>query len=133
MWGIARITPSFEMSSDARYAAGAILALVGAILAISGALTLRRVKTTVNPMKPQDSSTFVDRGIFRYTRNPMYLGLLFVLVAWTVFLSAPWAFVGPLAFVLYMNRFQIVPEERVLSQLFGEAYAEYKMNVRRWL
>ena len=63
----------------------------------------------------------------------MYLGLFFVLVAWAVFLSSAWALLGPLAFVLYINRFQIEPEERVLSAMFGLDYAAYKSRVRRWL
>jgi protein-S-isoprenylcysteine O-methyltransferase Ste14 len=63
----------------------------------------------------------------------MYLGLGFVLLAWAVFLSSAWAFLGPIAFVLYINRFQIEPEERVLSKLFGPTFAEYQSKVRRWL
>jgi protein-S-isoprenylcysteine O-methyltransferase Ste14 len=63
----------------------------------------------------------------------MYVGLLFVLVAWAVFLSSAWALLGPLVFVLYMNQFQIAPEERVLSGMFGTDYTAYKARVRRWL
>lgn len=63
----------------------------------------------------------------------MYLGLLFILIAWAVFLSSAWALIGPLAFVLYMNRFQIAPEERALSAMFGISYSAYKSRVRRWL
>jgi protein-S-isoprenylcysteine O-methyltransferase Ste14 len=63
----------------------------------------------------------------------MYLGLCFLLVAWAIFLACPWALLGVLAFVLYMTRFQIGPEERVLSALFGEEYVAYKSTVRRWL
>jgi protein-S-isoprenylcysteine O-methyltransferase Ste14 len=63
----------------------------------------------------------------------MYLGLNLVLFAWALFLSAPWAFIGPLAFVLYITRFQIVPEERVLENLFGPLFADYQTKVRRWI
>ena len=63
----------------------------------------------------------------------MYVGMLFLLIAWAVFLASPWALLGPLAFVLYMNRFQIGPEERVLEGLFGDDFTEYKRKVRRWL
>jgi protein-S-isoprenylcysteine O-methyltransferase Ste14 len=63
----------------------------------------------------------------------MYLSLLLMLIAWAIFLSSAWALVGPVAFVLYINRFQIKPEERVLAAMFGDAYAEYKGRVRRWL
>lgn len=63
----------------------------------------------------------------------MYAGLFFVLVAWAVFLSSAWALLGPVAFVLYINRFQIVPEERVLAALFGASYTAYTSHVRRWM
>ena len=84
-------------------------------------------------MKPEGTSSLVTSGIYRFTRNPMYVGLLFVLIAWAVFLSTPWLVIGPFVFVLYMNRFQIEPEERVLFRLFGTAFATYKGAVRRWL
>ena len=63
----------------------------------------------------------------------MYVGMLFALVAWAIFLSSVWALLGPVAFVLYINRFQIEPEERVLTAMFGADYAKYKSAVRRWL
>jgi protein-S-isoprenylcysteine O-methyltransferase Ste14 len=67
------------------------------------------------------------------SRNPMYVGLLFVLVAWAVYLCRAWTLLGPAAFVLYINRFQIAPEERTLTTRFGGAYSDYKRAVRRWL
>ena len=72
-------------------------------------------------------------GIYRFTRNPMYLGLLMVLVAWAFHLSSASAFAGPLLFLFYIDRFQIVPEERVLVVKFGQAYSDYRSQVRRWL
>ena len=75
----------------------------------------------------------VSTGIYRVTRNPMYLGLSLVLVAWAVFLSSAWALLGVAAFVLYMDRLQIAPEERALSKLFGSEYTAYRAKVRRWL
>jgi len=74
----------------------------------------------------------VTGGIYRFTRNPMYVGLLLVLVAWATFLSSLWTLVGPLAFVLYITRFQIKPEESALATLFGQPYADYRAKVRRW-
>jgi protein-S-isoprenylcysteine O-methyltransferase Ste14 len=84
-------------------------------------------------MKPASASSLVSSGVYRITRNPMYVGVLLVLVAWATFLAAPLALPGPLAFVLYIGRFQIAPEEAVLGKLFGAEYAEYKAKVRRWL
>jgi protein-S-isoprenylcysteine O-methyltransferase Ste14 len=75
----------------------------------------------------------VATGVYQVTRNPMYVGLACMLVAWAIFLGAPWPFIGPVLFVLYVNRFQIEPEERILARLFGEPYASYTARVRRWL
>ena len=63
----------------------------------------------------------------------MYVALLLALVAWAVFLSSPVALAGPVGFIAYVNRFQIEPEERALSTLFGNMYAKYRSSVRRWL
>ena len=110
----------------------AVLVGVGVGLAISGVLTFKRAKTTVNPTTPAAASALVRTGVFRFTRNPMYLGLLLCLVAWAVYLSNALALLIVPLFVLYMNRFQIAPEERALATLFGDAYAAYKREVRRW-
>ncbi|MNJ74873.1 hypothetical protein D3C77_718740 [compost metagenome] len=87
----------------------------------------------VNPLKPASASALVTSGIYRVTRNPMYLGFALVLAAWTVFLASPFTLLGIAAFVLYIDRFQILPEERALHQLFGEAMDEYCARVRRWI
>ena len=84
-------------------------------------------------MTPEAASALVRSGIYRTTRNPMYVGLLLILVAWAVLLSSVWTLLGPLVFVLYITRFQIIPEESALSALFGADYAAYQSSVRRWL
>ena len=116
-----------------RVAAAVIIALAGGGFSLAGIISFRRAQTTVNPMKPETTSSLVCSGIYRITRNPMYVGLLVVLVAWSVFLSSAWALLGALVFVLYINRFQIAPEERALSSKFGKEYAAYKQSARRWL
>ena len=75
----------------------------------------------------------VATGLYAYTRNPMYLGFLLVLLGWAVFLSSILAFLFLPAFIVYMNHFQIEPEERALATLFGQAFAAYKARARRWL
>ena len=84
-------------------------------------------------MTPASASSLVTSGVYGVTRNPMYVGLLFVLVAWASLLAAPWTLIGPLVFVAYISRFQIAPEERALSTIFGDAYSQYRTRVRRWL
>jgi protein-S-isoprenylcysteine O-methyltransferase Ste14 len=133
MWGLSFITAILEVSSRHRVSAAIAIALAGGAISIAGIVSFRRARTTTNPMKPESASSLVSAGVYRITRNPMYLGLLFVLVAWATFLAAPWALLGPLVFFFYMGRFQIAPEERALSRVFGDEYEAYKAKVRRWL
>lgn len=72
-------------------------------------------------------------GVYRWSRNPMYVGLTSLLLAWAVWLSAPAVLLGPIVFVLFIIRFQILPEERVMSEKFAPAYTGYQQSVRRWL
>jgi protein-S-isoprenylcysteine O-methyltransferase Ste14 len=132
MWCARSATPDFDFPpSNLMFPVG--LALLGALTCLGGVIAFRRAKTTVNPMKPDTTSSLVVSGIYRYTRNPMYLGFLLLLMAWAAALSNVLALVSLLAFVLYMNRFQIVPEERMLASRFAQSYAEYRASVRRWL
>jgi len=116
-----------------RSLAFAAIALAGGATALAGDLAFKRAETTVNPFKPQNTSSLVTSGVYRFTRNPMYLGLLMVVLGWGAFLCSALALLGPVAFVTYITRFQIVPEERVLLAKFGMTYAAYIGRVRRWL
>jgi protein-S-isoprenylcysteine O-methyltransferase Ste14 len=107
--------------------------VAGVSVALLGVASFRRARTTVNPVKPEKASALVMSGIYRYTRNPMYLGLLLALLGWAFFLSNALAFLFLPAFILYMNRFQIAPEERVLASMFGQDFTAYRSKVRRWL
>ena len=133
MWAISRLTFAFEVDVALRTAVAVVIALIGGAFDVAGIASFRRARTTLNPMKPEAASSLVTGGIYRVARNPMYVGLLFLLVAWAAFLWAPWAILGPVLFVAYMNRFQIGPEERALMGAFGDEYARYKSAVRRWL
>ena len=134
MWFIAwSLSPLPPLPATVRLPAAVILALVGAAIALSGVISFRRAQTTVNPLKPETSTALVSTGIYGITRNPMYLGMLTVLLAWAVYLSSVWALLGPVAFALYITRFQIIPEERALRSLFGPSFVEYTHRVRRWL
>jgi protein-S-isoprenylcysteine O-methyltransferase Ste14 len=100
MWATAMVLPPIEAPEFIRRTAAAIVALFGIGFSIAGVVSFRRARTTVNPMKPKTTTSLVCSGIYRVTRNPMYVGLLFVLVAWAVFLSSAWALLGPIVFVL---------------------------------
>jgi protein-S-isoprenylcysteine O-methyltransferase Ste14 len=133
MWFASSATPAFDFLFPAHSLFAVSLALIGAAICLSGVVSFRRARTTVNPMKPGSTSTLVVSGVYRYTRNPMYLGFLLVLLGWAAFLSNPVALVLLPAFVVYMNRFQIGPEERVLASLFAPEYPVYHARVRRWI
>ncbi len=133
MWFARSYAPSLAHGIPWRSALAVALVLIGIALALAGVLEFRKAKTTVNPTKPETTSAVVATGIYRFTRNPMYLGMLLVLVGWAAFLANAISFALVPMFVLYMSRFQIGPEERVLSDHFGNEYAAYLQSVRRWL
>ena len=133
MWGASGLAPLLQIPRALRLSAAAAILLVGIGFSASGVMAFRRARTTTNPTKPEQASSLVRSGVYRITRNPMYVGLSCVLVAWAVFLSSAWALLGPVAFVLYTGRFQIAPEERALAKVFGREYADYRAAVRRWL
>ena len=133
MWVLCLFTPVLDVSMFDRVMAAFVIASIGGVIALTGVAGFRRAKTTLNPTQPQTTSSLVTTGIYRYTRNPMYVGVLLVIVGWAAFLSSLWALLGPIAFALYITRFQIVPEERVLAGLFGADYMAYRSLVRRWL
>ena len=107
--------------------------VLGAAIAIVGVLAFRRHRTTVNPLALDKSASLVSAGIYRVSRNPMYLGLLVALIGWGVYLANAAVLLWLPVFVLYMNRFQIRPEERSLSRLFGTEFDSYAKTVRRWI
>ncbi|MDX2424716.1 MAG: isoprenylcysteine carboxylmethyltransferase family protein [Cycloclasticus sp.] len=93
----------------------------------------RRLKTTVNPLRPNNATSLVSAGIYQYTRNPMYLGNFMFLTAWLIWLGSPLNLVCLIFYVSYINQFQIKPEERALLSLFGDSYSRYRKSVRRWI
>ena len=133
MWGISLATAQIEVNVYVRSVAALVIAMLGGFCSFAGVISFRRAKTTINPMKPMEATTLVCSGIYKVTRNPMYTGLLFVLIAWAVYLSSVWALLGPIVFMAYIRQFQIAPEEKVLAEIFGNTYATYRASVRRWL
>lgn len=133
MWGVSRAGWAMEFRLPALRPVALGVALAGIAAEASGVVSFRRAQTTMNPLTPEKTTRLVVTGIYRWTRNPMYLGLLLWLVAWALLLrNAPAWGVLPL-FVLTMNRLQIAPEERAMAALFGAEYAAYRARVRRWV
>ena len=133
MWLASRATPSLAFELPARNIIAIFLAAVGVAIAVSGVATFARARTTVNPTKPEAASSLVVSGVNAFTRNPMYLGNVVVLAGWAAHLSNGLAFLFLPGFIAYMNRFQIAPEERALTSLFGSAFVAYQSRVRRWI
>ena len=138
MWGIAHgrvpfFSTFFELGVASKYFLAIALLLLGLGLELAGVLAFRQSKTTVNPLKPELTAAVVNHGIYRFTRNPMYLGMFCMLLALAFYLGLWLCFAGPVAFVIYITHFQIKPEERVLERLFGAPYIDYCKRVRRWL
>ena len=131
MWLVA--VPVFDFALPGREMIAAAFFTVALIIGLPAVLGFHRAKTTVNPLKPEASTALVTGGIYRWTRNPMYLAMLLLLVAWACIVSN-WAALAILPlFVAYLNRFQIGPEERALQARFGAEFESYRRKVRRWL
>jgi protein-S-isoprenylcysteine O-methyltransferase Ste14 len=133
MWLVARLIPEVTFPFEYAWMLTVALAIAGAFFSISGVISFRRANTTVNPTSPESSSLLVTTGVYAWSRNPMYLGFQFFLFAWAVFLSNIFSAAICLGYFLYLNRFQILPEENALQSFFGAEYTAYKNRVRKWL
>jgi protein-S-isoprenylcysteine O-methyltransferase Ste14 len=133
MFGVSVVAPANTFVIPGRTGIATGLAFLAAVIALAGVVAFRANKTTVNPLKPGAASAVVSSGVYRYSRNPMYLGLLLALAAWAIYLSNALAALFLPAFVAYMNQFQIRPEERALLAKFGPAFSQYLAAVRRWV
>lgn len=133
MYGIDQIWPQQWLAPPLALLAGVLLASPGILLDGFGVWQFLRAHTTINPLRPQRSSALVTDGLYRVSRNPMYLGMLLLLCGWSVYLANLLALPVLGLFVLTLNRLQIQPEERILRELFGQPYLDYCQRVRRWL
>lgn len=129
---LAEIGSVMDIDFKLRLLLSSPIVLIGLAFMFAGVLRFRRAETTVNPLSPDQASDLVVEGVYRLSRNPMYLGMALIAIAWAIFLASPWSAFGVIGFVLFINRFQITPEERAMDKLFGAQYAQYKANVRRW-
>ena len=102
-------------------------------VSVAALARFRRAGTTVNPMDPSTASRLVTGGVFRISRNPMYLGLTLLLIGWAVWLGSASPWLIPPLFVTIVTLLQILPEEEALGQLFAQQYVEYRHDVARWL
>lgn len=106
---------------------------VGLLVSLMGVVAFHKAKTTINPLKPDQSCEVVTEGIYRYSRNPMYLGMLLGLIGMVFYFGEASTLLGVIFFICYITAFQIKPEEKVLREKFGEVYVCYENQTRRWL
>lgn len=107
--------------------------LVAVLIAFCAVWSFKQAQTTISPTKPQNSAALVTTGLFKYSRNPMYVAVALSLFAFVIYLNDYLSLIGVVAFVLYITQFQIKPEERVLREKFGAPYETYLSVVRRWI
>ncbi len=130
MWLVAGV----DAAPGGLRAALALAAFVAAVAFGAPAVAaFRRARTTVDPLHVDRASTLVTSGIYARTRNPMYVAMTLAFAAWALWLGGWWAWLGPAAFVLWIDRLQIRPEEAAMEALFGDAYRAYRSRVRRWI
>lgn len=133
MWLLAWLAPAVGFAFPGQLLFASVVLLVAGLVGMAGVRAFARAETTFNPLRPDSASRLVVHGIYRRSRNPMYLALLLALLAWGILLGNGAALLVPPVFVLAMNRLQILPEERALAIVFGEEFLAYKRQVRRWL
>jgi protein-S-isoprenylcysteine O-methyltransferase Ste14 len=133
MYAAASLFPRLDFHVPWRLPICAVLFVIGASLDVAGLVHFLKAKTTINPLDPDAATALVTGGLYRITRNPMYLGLATLLLAWGIYLANVAALAVLPVFILYINRFQIAPEERALEARFGAEYSQYRARVRRWI
>lgn len=133
MGGVVRMAPMPVFNFGWRLAGAAGFGAVALGFGSSGIRAFLHARTTINPVQIQEASRLVTTGIFSMSRNPMYVGLVALLAGWACWLGSPALLLGPLLLAVFLTRFQIMPEERVLLVKFGPEYADYRRRVRRWL
>lgn len=125
--------PSISMPETFNLILCSAITIVALVVDISAILSFKKMQTTVNPLKPSSATQLVVNGVYHFSRNPMYLGMVLLLSAWGIYLSSLFGLFLILGFVFYITRFQIRPEERALTKLFTTDFINYKQTVRRWL
>ncbi len=123
--------PGARFTSGLGQAVGAVFILLGlALLVLAGGL-FKKAGTDLIPFK--DVSALVTTGVYRFTRNPMYLGMALVLLGCAITVGASAALIVPPVFMVIIEVRFIRPEEVMLRDLFGEDYDSYCQRVRRWI
>jgi len=133
MWLASRVSAGLGVAESLRRPVALILFAIGVGLIVAARVALDRAGTTWHPTEPGRTTALVTSGVYRFSRNPTYLGMEIVLLSWAAVLASPAAALISALFVVYIGRFQIRPEERMLSVSLGQGYSDYSKHVRRWV
>lgn len=133
IWQLNQIFPKAHFHFAGLRGLSITSASLGVLLGAVAIIQFKHMRTTIHPDRPQQTRLLVMHGIYRFSRNPMYLGIFFFLLGWVLWLANFAGALGLLFFVVYLTHFQIKPEERILAQKFGASYQHYTQTVRRWL
>lgn len=133
MYGIRTLFPFMVIQFSGQWMIALLILVFGVLIVLLGGMRFRAAGTTFNPLEPERVSSLVVSGVYRHSRNPMYLGFFLVLLAWAVYLGSILSVLLVFLFILVINRVYILPEETVLLAKFGPDYAAYCKKVRRWL
>ncbi|MCW8864081.1 MAG: isoprenylcysteine carboxylmethyltransferase family protein [Colwellia sp.] len=133
MYGLAKYFPQYHFDLSLGFAIVILLILMASVIGILALYDFHKHQTTFHPHTPEKTSTVVDSGLFAYSRNPMYISLVLLLLAVAVYLQNYTSFVMLPLFIWYLTQFQIIPEEKMLNKLFPNEYQAYCQKVRRWL
>lgn len=130
---LSEIGPAANVDFKVKLLLASSFVVIGLACMIAGVMRFRKAETMIDPLNPEKANQLVVTGIYHLSRNPMYLGMAWIAVACGIYLANPWSLLGVVGFVLFINRFQITPEEKAMDKLFGIQFAQYKTSVRRWL
>jgi len=133
VWLASRYAPLVDIPFPAQRMVAVIAMVMGVLVALLGVVEFKRARTTINPMAPGATTTIVSSGVYKISRNPMYLGLALVALGIAIWNSALSGYLLVGVFCAYLTRFQIIPEERVLLERFGAEFGQYRSAVRRWI
>ena len=125
------IFPKIEISNEIIF--GSFMIIIGLFIILSAIILFKKYKTTITPLNPSNATKLIVHGIYKFSRNPMYLGLLLVLSGIGIIQNPIGGLLFVPSFILYLNRFQIIPEESAMFDLFKDDFLKYKENVRRWI
>ena len=124
------VSPTVVISSPLKYG-GSLFIILGLLMAKKVSIRFNEADTEIHTFKRP--RRLVTDGLFRYTRNPIYLAFVIALVGVNIVLGSVLPISGVILFILIANMWYIPYEEKVMEQQFGEAYKRYKNKVRRWL